>query len=216
MKQLAKSSAGIAYALLVVAGLILLAIEQIDSDTDEEILSYYSDSGNRTSQIVGFALVTVGVLFFVWFVSVLRSRLAAGERGPKPLSFLAFGAGIAAAALLLAAAALLVSTSFAKELSSDFVVDPNLARLVVSVGYLLLIGSALISCVLVAATSVLALRGQVLPVWLGWVGFVAVVLAVAESFLLPVFIIPLWVVTVCIVWMVREARYQPRSASKGN
>jgi hypothetical protein len=187
--------------VFVVVGIFLLIIGEVDTKTDQEIVSHYGDSANRTQEIVGFILVTVGVLFFLWFVSTLRSRLEFVEPEPRTLSPLAFGAGVAAAALLIGAAAAFAGTSFAAEIVNEFVVDPNLARFSDSTGYLLLTGSVLVNCVLVIATSVLALRTAVLPNWLGWVGFAAVVLAVLEAFLAPVFLIPVWVLIVSVVLM---------------
>ena len=211
MKKFGDSASGIVYAVLAVVGIFLLIQESITEATDEEILSHYADSGNRTGEIVGFILVTVGVMFFLWFLSVLRSRLGSIEHEPGTLSTLAFGAGVTAAGLLVGTAALLVGTSFATELSSDFVVDPNLARFAVSTGFVLLFGSVLVSFALVIATSVLALRTKVLPNWLGWVGFAAVVLAIVESILLPVFVIPAWVVVVSIVLMKGTPTSRPQA-----
>jgi len=201
MKRLGAPASGIVYAVLVVVGTILLVQESIDEDTDEQIRSYYADSGNRDTETVGFFLVAVGVLFFLWFISVLRSRLSSAEPEAKSLSSLAFGAGSTAAALLIGAAVFLAGTSWAVEIDNDFVVDPNQARFAVTTGYVLLMGAVLVNCVVVMATSVLALRTAVLPNWLGWVGFAAVVLAIVEVFLLPVFIIPVWVVVVSVVLM---------------
>lgn len=204
MKRLGAPASGIVYAVLVVVGTLLLVLAAIDTKTDQEILSHYGDSGKRTGEIVGFILVTVGALFFLWFLSTLRSRLRSGEPEPKTLSALVFGAGVAASALLIGGAAVIAGTSFAAEFSSDFVVDPNLARFAVIIGFLFLIGSALVNSALVIATSVLALRTAAFPNWLGWVGFAAVVLAVVEAFLLPVFVIPVWVVVVSVVLMARS------------
>jgi hypothetical protein len=197
------AASGIVYAVLVVVGLFLLVFEEIDRDSDEEILSYFADGGNRAVQIAGFALVAVGVLFFLLFVSTLWNRLRSVEPEPTSLSALAFGAGVMAAALQLGAAALLAATSTAAEVASRFVVDPNLARFAVGTGFLFLLAAVVVSGVLVIATSVLALRNAVLPNWLGWVGFAAVVLAVVEAFLLPVFVIPVWVLVVSGVLIVR-------------
>ena len=208
MRLLRAPASGVVYAVLVVVGMLLLVQESIDDRTDEQIRSYYTDSGNRTTQIVGFFLVAVGVLFFLWFISVLRSLLSSAEPEAKVLSTLAFGAGSTAAALLTVAAALLAGTSWAVEIATDFVVDPNQARFVVTTGYVLLMGAVLVNCVLVIATSVLALRTSVLPNWLGWAGFAVVVLAIAEAFLLPVFIIPVWVVVVSVVLLVGTSTSQ--------
>lgn len=200
MKRLITPAAsGVVYAVLAIVGVLLLVLEEIDGATDEEILSYYSDSGNRTTEMVGFVLALVGALFFVWFLSSLRGRLRAVEPAPKTLTDLAFGAGVAAAALFVGAAVMLSATSNALEISSRFEVDPNLARFAVSTGYVFLIGSVLFNCALVASTSVLALRTTVLPNWLGWVGLAAIVLAIVEAFLLPVFVIPVWVAIVSVV-----------------
>lgn len=208
MKRLGAAS-GIVSAVLVVVGIILLVQEQIDDDADEQIRSYYADGGNRSTQIVGFFLVALGTLFFLWFLSVLRSRLVASEPGPKTLSALAFGAGSAAAALLVGAVAVLAGTAWTVEISNDFVVDPNLARFGATTGYLLLMGAVLVELALVIATSVLALRTDGLPSWLGWVGFVAVVLAVVEALLLPVFVIPAWVLVVSVVLLMGPPAGRP-------
>lgn len=201
MKRVGAPASGIVHAVLVVVGILLLVQESIDTNTDEQIRSYYADSGNRNAEIVGFFLVVLGVLFFLWFISVLRSRLSSAEPEPATLSFLALGAGSTAAALLIGAAVLLAGTTWAVEIDSDFVIDPNQARFAVTTGYVLLIGAVLVNCLVVIATSVLALRTAVLPDWLGWAGFAAVVLAIVEMFLLPVFIIPVWVLVVSVVLM---------------
>ena len=67
-----------------------------------------------------------------------------------------------------------------------------------------LVGWVVVNFALVIATSVVALRSDVLPTWLGWVGFVAVVLAIVEVFLAPVFVIPVWLLIVSIVLAVHE------------
>ncbi len=203
MKRIGAPASGIVYAVLVVVGLFLLVIAQIDGKTDQEILSHYADGGNRTGETIGFILVVVGVLFFLWFASELRSRLRAAESDPGTLSTLAFGAAVAGGALLVGAAAFFGGMSLAVDISSNFEVDPDLARFAVVGGYGFLIGSVLVNLVLVAATSVLALRTTVLPNWLGWAGFAAVVLAVVEVFLLPVFVVPVWVLVVSVVLTMR-------------
>jgi lysylphosphatidylglycerol synthetase-like protein (DUF2156 family) len=195
---------GIVYAGLAVVGTLLIVSEEVDGSTDDEILSYYGDSGNRATEGIGVTLMFVGAMAFLWFLSGLWSRLKSVEHESRGLADLAFAAGIVGAALFIGAAALLNATATAVEVSDRFAVDPNLARFAVSTGYLFLIGSVFINCALIAATSVLALRTDVFPRWLGWVGFAAIVVAIAESFLLPVFAVPIWVTVVSIV-MIRSA-----------
>jgi hypothetical protein len=195
-----------------VIGILLLVFDAIDEDSDEELLSYFADGGNRTGHIAGFLFVAVGVLFFLLFASTLWSRLRSVEPEPRILSTLAIGAGVVSAALLIGAAASLAATAFAADELSAFVVDPNSVRLTLYVGFLLLVSAVMTMSVLVVATSVLALRTSVLPTWLGWVGFAAVVLAVVEAALLPVFVIPVWAVIVSVFLIVRAPREATEAA----
>ncbi|MDH3307967.1 MAG: hypothetical protein OEO77_10665, partial [Acidimicrobiia bacterium] len=192
---------GIFYAVFATVGIMLLVISEIDSMPNGEILSHYAEGGNRTREIVGFFLVAAAALCFLWFMSTLRSRLRPAEAEPKTLSALVFGAGIAAAGLLVSAATLFVGTSFALEFSSTFTVDPNLAQFAFITGAIFLLSSVLVSCVVVAATSVLTLRTGAFPRWLGWFGFAAIFVALVEAALLPVFAIPIWVLVVSVVLM---------------
>ena len=205
MRRTESSLSGIAAAVLTVAGIFMLISVEADTKTDDELLSHYADSGNRAGEIVGFVLVAIGAGFFLWFVSALRSRLRSAEPEPRTLSTLGFGAGVAAAGLTVSAAAILVGVSFTAEISDHFEVDPDAARLAVSTGYVFLLGSSLVNCVLVATTSVLILRSEILPRWMGWVGFAFIVLAIVEMFLLPVLVIPAWIVVVSLVSMTRSS-----------
>lgn len=203
-------ASGIVYAVLFVVGILLIVLSEIDTLSDQEILSYYADSGNRAGEITGFILVTVGVVFFLLFAHTLRSRLRLVEPEPKSLSSLGFGAAVMSAALIIGTVALLVGTSVAAAFSTEFVVDPNLARFAAGTSYLFLFGAVVVMCVLVVATSLLAFRSSVLPRWLGWVGFAVVVLALVEAILLPIFMLPVWVSIVSVVLMVRSPNNHPQ------
>src|SRR5437016_1378245 len=85
---------GIAFVALWIATLIVTGNDVSSSDSDSKILAYYADSGHRHKHIIGFALVLAASLFFVWFLSVLRGRLARAEGGAGGLTTAAFGAGL--------------------------------------------------------------------------------------------------------------------------
>jgi hypothetical protein len=101
--------------------------------------------------------------------------------------------------LQIGAAALLTATSTAVDISGDFVVDPNLVRFASGAGFSVLFASVAAMLVVVVVTSALAFRTSVVPRWLGWFGGVAVVLAVLEALLLPIFVVPVWVLVVSVV-----------------
>jgi hypothetical protein len=187
---------------------------ELDTKTEEEVLSHYADGGNRTREIAGFLLVVLGVLFFLWFLSLLRSRLRSAEPETTTLSTLGFGAGTTAAALVIGGTAMVAGTALTVDLVDGFEIDPDRVWYGVGVGYLFLLGWVLVACVLVAATSVLAVRTAVFPNWLGWIGFAAVVLAVVEAFLFPVFTIPLWMVIVSVVMMTHAPVPRPQTSKQ--
>jgi hypothetical protein len=202
---------GVVFVVLCVAGFAIgVSGSPEGSDSDQEFLSYYADSGNRAKEITAFFLFVVAALFLICFVGALRNRLRSVESEPKGLSALAFGAGVASAALFVVVASLGPAMSFAIEEADQYVVDPNLARLLNNASYLLVVASTMVASVLVAATSALALRTAVLPRWLGWVGIVVAVALLAAVFFIPIFLFWAWILVVSVVLIVRPAN-DPRS-----
>jgi MFS family permease len=70
------------------------------------------------------------------------------------------------------------------------------------------VASTMVASVLVAATSVLALRTAVLPRWLGWVGIVVALALLVAVFFIPVFLFWAWVLVVAVVLAVRTPSAQ--------
>lgn len=209
-------ASGIAYVVLSLVGTFLVPLasdEFSNTDPDEEILSFFADSGNRALEFVSVALIAFAVLFFLWFVSTLRDRLRAVEPEPKGLSALAFGAGVASAALLMAALSVFGAIPAAVDETDRFVLDPNLARVIENVSFLLFVGSTMVASVLVAATSVLALRTAVLPRWLGWVGMAVALALLVAVFFVPIFALWAWVVVVSVVLIARPPMIHPAEQS---
>jgi hypothetical protein len=195
---------GIAYVALFVVGLVLTSDSPQASDSDSEIVAYYTDSGNRNQEIVTFFLVVLAVLFFLWFLTSLHGRLRAVEDGSNGLSTLALAGGITSATLLAAAVAVAFGPSFTRADSARYTIDADGARLAADTSYLLFVGSMMATAVLIGATSVLAVRTGVLPGWLGWIGLVAAVAMLFAIFFFPLFVLWAWVLVVSIVLVVRE------------
>lgn len=147
-------------------------------------------------------LFAAAALAFVWFVSHLRTLLAA-VAPQSALPTLALGAGVASAGLLLVAAATFGSISFTYE-EGDFELDPNTARLVGSVGYGVFVGSMWMAGLVVLATSLVALRTRSLPAWLAWLGIVVTVALVFAFAFFPVFALLVWVALVSAVLLARR------------
>ena len=164
--------AGVAFVLLYVIGLSL-GVEA--GTTDAEILEHYADDGARTRELVAFVLIAVAALAFVVFAASLRELLRRDAPGTELLVSVGWAGGIIAAALLLAGNALSRGVAFVSS-SDEFTLDPDLYRLVDDTGFLLLVSGIYAATLVVVAVSIAALRGHVLPGWLGWAGLVAAVL----------------------------------------
>jgi hypothetical protein len=185
--------AGFAYVALFVAA-FSLGIEV--GPTDREILEHYADSGARAKEVVAFFLIAGAALVFVVFASALRGRIVRAEGGVASLSAVAWAGAIAYAALTLAGNAVSRAPAFAA-MDDDFELDPNARRLLEDAGLLLLASGAFAAILLVAATSIAALKyGDVLPRSLAWAGFPLAALFVLAVAFLGFLVLFLWVLVV--------------------
>ncbi len=190
---------GILYVVLWIV--VIFALEGDTGDSDAEILAWYADSGNRDQQVISFFLVLAASLCFVWFLSVLRGRLAQAEGTAGTKTALAFGAGLVAVTLWMIAAAIWMSISFAVDDADEFVVDPNMDRLFGNLGYALWFGGTTIALLVVLCAGLVGLRGQLMPRWLAWVSFVVAATMLVSFVFLPFLIWLGWVLVVSLVFL---------------
>ncbi len=173
-------------------------------DSDTEILAYYAKSGNRDRHIIAFFLILAASLFFVWFLAKLRARLVRAEGGAGTLTALAYGAGIAAAALWTVADAFFASAAFTRADTSKFQLDPNTYRILSDTGYAIWFSGTTVAAVTVVATALLALRTGLLPKWIAWLSFPVALTMLVAFFFIPFLIMLGWVLVVSVTFMVRR------------
>lgn len=190
---------GVLYVILWVV--VIFALEGETGDSDADIVSWYADSGNRDQQLVSFFLVLAASLCFVWFLSVLRGRLAETEGAAGTKTALAFGAGLVAVTLWTIASAVWMAISFTVGDSDEFVVDPNMDRLLGNLGYALWFGGTTIALLVVLCTGLVGLKSGVIPRWLAWVSFLVAVLMLASFVFVPFLIWLGWVLVVSLIWL---------------
>ena len=174
-------------------------------DSDAKITSYYASNSHQDRDICAFFIFVAGVLLLLGFLAALRGKLADAEGAPGRITALAFGAGIASAALWIVAVAMFTGPAFALADTDKFSLDPNTYRLINTVGYSSWIGAVIVSAVLVWATSAIALRSGVLPKWFAWLGIVAAILQLFAIFWIPVFIFWGWVLITSLLLVFRRA-----------
>src|SRR5262245_32909638 len=121
--------AGIAFVVLMVVGSMLIGDVPAPDATAQQIAGYLADSANHTRNIIGLYLWAIGALAFLWFLVRLRNDIRRAEGGAGSLSTLAFGAGVAFAAVWLISAAAHAAVPYAIELNDAPISDPDLVRL---------------------------------------------------------------------------------------
>jgi hypothetical protein len=197
-------AAGIVFVVLWIVAFAVTSGSPDTGDADAKILSYYADSGHRARDFAGLFLVLAASLFFLWFLGVLRARLAAVEGSVGRLATAAFGAGVASTVLWFAAVTTFASPSFARSDTSKFQLDPDTWRLLNDLGYTLWFGGTTIAAVTVVATAVLSWRTGLLPRWLTWLSFVVAATLLVAFLFIPILIFLGWVLVVSVVLVWRQ------------
>jgi hypothetical protein len=161
---------GVAFVGLWIGAFALIGDDAGNSNS--EILAYYAKDSNRTKHAVAFFMILAAGLFFIWFLSKLRERLARSEGGAHTQTALAYGAGIAAATLWFVASAFFTAPSFALD-EDEFTLNPDTYRILDTVGYTAWFSGTTVAAITVTATAVLSLRSGLLPRWIAWLSFLS-------------------------------------------
>lgn len=196
---------GIVFVVLWVVALFL--VSNNPGDSDSEIVSWYEDSGHRHKQIAGVLIILAASLAFIWFVSVLRGRLAHAEGKAGTLTAIAFGAGLVTTALWTVANVFFAAISFAVGDTNEFAVDPNTYRVINDMGYAIFVSGTTVALLVVVATALHSLKGQIVPKWIAWLSFVVAATMLVSFFFIPFLIFLGWVlvVSVVLIWKPADA-----------
>ena len=168
-------STGFVAVVFFVVGFVLPGAPLMANASITKVHSYYID--RKTSVLVGFLVLWVGIAFFLWFIGALRSFLRRHEGGDGRLSATAFGAGIAAMAVVLVTTAIPASLAY-----NVAATGPTEAmKALFDLGTLSAVLTGPPAAVLIGATSLIVLRHGALPVWTAWFGIVVALLNIAGT-----------------------------------
>jgi hypothetical protein len=204
---------GIVFVVLMVSGSFLISDVPKADAPQQEITNYLADSGNHTRNIIGAYLWALGALAFLWFLTRLRSDLRRAEGESGGLSTLAFGAGVAFAAVWMVSAVGFSAVAYAVELRDAPITDPDLVRaLPAAGGWLLLLGGGFAGLLVLLAVAGASLRTGVYPRWLGWLGIVAAIALLFDIVYLNILPFWVWVFIAAIVMLRQPEEGAPRAA----
>jgi len=146
--------AGIAFVALSTLWAVVqvsLGPPELGKTSTEEFASFYDDQGNRISLILASLSLALAGFALLWFLGGLRSVLRRIEGDTGTLSTTAVMGGAVLVGLLFVFNAVQVAVPWALEESDNFRLDPDSARLLEGLSYLLAIQGARVGAVFVGA-----------------------------------------------------------------
>lgn len=202
--------AGLVFAGLFVASVVLLYPQPARGSTAAQIAAWYLHGRVRTLAIVGLYLVPFAGIAFLWFVAAVHARIGASEDRFFATVFL--GGGILFVGMLYAAAAAVGASLAAVRFQGSPPPSPDVFVFARGLGYTLLYVYAIrAAAVFMMVSSTIGLRNGTLPRWLVFLGYVvALVLLFSVSYFRGfVLVFPAWV-TLVSVELLRGARLVDR------
>ncbi len=205
----AASVAGLLFAGLFTAALVLLRNQTLIDATDSELDEIFATGRDLTGVIGGLYLAPFAGIMFLWFVAVIRDQV--GEREDRFFATVFLGSGLIFVALLFAASAVatapLVGASYLGQ-EAPTAVEIEAAR---ALSYTLLFAFATrAAAVFLLATATVGIRSGTFPRWFAWTGYllgIALLLAVA-FWDWVVLVLPAWVAVVSLFILRRERSRQ--------
>jgi hypothetical protein len=192
--------AGLVFAVLFVASMLLIRQRPAPGSNAQEIADFYLRHDAGRVALVGLYLVPFAGIAFLWFIAAVRSHL--GEREDRFLSTVFLGSGLLFVGMLFAASAAAGALLAAVKFQDQPPPDANTFLLARALGFAFLFVFAVrAAAVFMLVASTIGLRTGFLPRWLVFAGY-----AVGLVFLFTVtyvealiLLFPAWVTAVSAV-----------------
>jgi len=201
----AASVAGILFALLFTAALLLMRGSPLAADSNREMAQLFAEGRDQWLLVGGLYLAPFAGIMFLWFVAVVRDQI--GEREDRFFATVFFGSGLIFVALLFVSAAVasapIVGVRYMGQ-GSPLATDVGLFR---ALSYTVLFAFATRAAgVFLIATATIGLRSGAFPKWVAWTGFALglVLLVVVTFWDWAILVLPAWVAVVSIFILLRE------------
>jgi hypothetical protein len=201
----AASIAGLLFAVLFTAGLVLLRTQPMIGASDLELIRLYSTGQDLTAVIGGLYLVPFSGVMFLWFIAVVRDQL--GDREDRFFATVFFGSGVIFVAVLFTAMAVALAPSVGVRNLDLAPPTASTIGLLRSMSYALLFAfGTRAAAVFLIATASIGLRSSVFPRWLAWTGYlVGIVLFLVVALVdWVILLFPLWVAVASLYILRRE------------
>jgi hypothetical protein len=196
---------GILYVALFIVGTILLFSGQPDGDAGPaEVIAYYRDSGHRDRIGFGWIVAGLGLFFFLWFVGALREAVRSID-GDGLFARMTTIGGTVYATLALAAIAVNMGIRTMSDDTFEHAVYPDLIHAANDAGYVLHATGGAGAAAMIFAATLAAMRARRIAPWLGWLGLLCGLGALASIAFFPQLLLALWIVVASVALL----RFRP-------
>lgn len=199
-------SAGLAFVVLFVVGIFLnfgnspdITSKDTDASADAAFTRYLSSSGHRTGLLASGIVFVIAAMAFVWFTGALRKLLSSTEAARLVSALGVLGAGLVATGAMINATPAGV-VSFGDEPPFSGQVIRGLMDMLFP---FLLIAFGLVCAGIVGVLTVDFTRSRLVPRWLAYSGWLAVVGGLLATVFLPFAVTLLWFVALATAGLVR-------------
>jgi hypothetical protein len=190
---------GILFVVLAIPSFLSAPDTPVATSGPQDVIDYFN--GRQDGILTNNGLLLIfAAFFFLWFLGVIYGVLRGAEGEGYGFSPVALAGGVLFIALILAGAAVEIVYPATLARFEDFQQDAQLGFLSLALSGWMYRFAFVGMSALIAATSVTALRTGVLPVWVGWAGFLFAIVALLRILgPLGAWLSLLWIVAVSLL-----------------
>jgi hypothetical protein len=211
----AASVAGLLFAGLFTAALVLLRTSPLGAASDLRLADLFASGGDLPIVIGALYLGPFSGVAFLWFVAVVRDQV--GEREDRFFATVFFGSGLLFVAMTFAAFAIAATLTVSVRYLDQPAPTADEVRLVRSLSYTLLFAfSTRAASVFLLSAATLGLRTRTFPVWFALTGYAAgtLLLLFVSFFDWVILLLPAWVAVISLFILRRERALRRRSGGE--
>ena len=193
---------GILFVVLAIPSFLSAPDTPVVTSGPQDVIDYFN--GRQDGILTNNGLLLIfAAFFFLWFLGVIYGVLRGAEGEGYGFSPVALAGGVLFIALILAGAAVEIVYPATLARFEDFQQDAQLGFLSLALSGWMYRFAFVGMSALIAATSVTALRTGVLPVWVGWAGFLFAIVALLRILgPLGAWLSLLWIIAVSLLMVV--------------
>jgi hypothetical protein len=208
----AAAVAGILFSLLLGLALILITVSAPANPATPG--AWLTDSTRRATIVFALNLVPFAGIAFLWFIGVVRDRI--GQREDRFFASVFLGSGLLFVAMLFIAAAFAGGLIADVALRSGAASGPDTLAVGRQVtGLLLHVYAMRMAAVFTMSTATITLRTEVVPRWIGMLGFAVALVLLVSVGLTPwvELLFPAWILLLSVDILRTGLRGSPGAAA---